>query len=341
MIKTIRAIASLNVLACTLLSGCVLVHETVGRNAEVRVGRPRQIAPPADIASFAAPPLSPMALSRDIERLSSDDFQGRAPASEGEARTVSYVSRAFAASGLEPGARQPDGQMGWLQTIPITRTTLTNAPDLQITKGRRTETLRFGADVLLWTRSSDASIALANAEIVFVGYGVVSRELGWNDYAGIDMRGRVALVLANDPDFATGDDRGFGARAMSASGDVALKLEEAARQGAVGALIIYEVEAAGAAWETLRERNAGAHYDLAPEGDAPSRLAVEGWIRQDAAQALIARAGFDFATLRAPGAAARFYAPFSRHGLRNIGDDKRNPHIFQRDRHSARRSAHP
>jgi Zn-dependent M28 family amino/carboxypeptidase len=296
-----KTVAALGALACaaSALSGCALWHETVGLRGPVRMQQPRAVAAPADMPSFRAAPMTPPALRGHVERLASDAFEGRAPATQGEALTIDYIVRAFTAAGLQPGARQPDGSIGWRQTVPLSVSRLSNAPDIDLTQGRERNTLRYGADIVLWTKRDAPSVSLADAELVFVGYGVVSPQLGWNDYAGLDMHGRVALILANDPDFATGDDRGFGGRALSAFGDVSTKLEEAARQGAEGALIIHETGAVGVTWDRIGATYSGAQFDLVRDDAGAGRPAVEGWIRQGAAEALIARAGFDLATLRA------------------------------------------
>src|SRR5262249_8298447 len=153
--------------------------------------------------------------------------------------TVNYIERAFQLAGLQPGARE-NGQPSWEQAVPMVAATVANDPVLTIGEGPDAGSYRYGADFVAWTKEVDTHRGLEDAEVVCVGYGVVDRDLGWNDYAGIDMHGKIALILANDPDFETGDNRGFRGRAMTYEGTWAYKFEEAARQGAAGAFIVHE-----------------------------------------------------------------------------------------------------
>lgn len=242
-----------------------------------------------DFPAFQHPPLSPSALLGHVERLASDEFEGRAPGTHGEELTVDYISRAFGALGLEPAV---DG--AWVQNVPIATAQVTNNPTLSLGQGR----YAFGTDFVAWTKRLEPHTAIANAELVFVGYGVVAPENNWNDYAGIDMHGKIAVILINDPDFDTGDDRGFGGRAMTYYGRWVYKFEEAARQGAAGAIIIHEDAAAAYGWGTVQSSWSGPQVDLVRADAGASRVQVEGWIQNRVAQELFTRAGLDLAVER-------------------------------------------
>src|SRR5262249_53263465 len=149
----------------------------------------------------------------------------------GEDLTVDYIRRAFRVAGLSPGVPVGNRASAWEQVVPMVTRTLTNTPALAIGPGIDLHPLTYGDDFVVWNKTGQEHVALENAEIVFVGYGIVRPDLGWNDYAGVDMHGKIALILVNDPDLETGDDRGFSGRAMSYYGRWTYKLEEAARQG--------------------------------------------------------------------------------------------------------------
>ena len=254
--------------------------------------RPSLTASQRAIPAFATPPLTPQALTSHVQTLSSDEFGGRAPGTRGEQLTIDYVTHAFSALGLQPGAPNPaGGQPLWTQDVPMVTATVTNNPVLNLGGAN----YAYGTDFVAWTKRLDENVNLQNAELVFVGYGVVAPELGWDDYAGVDMNGKVAVILINDPDFATGDDRGFGGRAMTYYGRWVYKYEEAARQGAVGAIIIHEDAAAAYTWPVVNSSWTGPQFDLAREDRGASRVAVEGWIQNNVARELFRRAGLDLA----------------------------------------------
>lgn len=253
------------------------------------VTRPTPNAAMSAFPAFQNPPLSPAALLAHVERLSSDEFEGRAPGTHGEEMTINYITSAFAAMGLRPG-----NNGGWTQEVPIAAAEVANNPTL--TLGRNAYV--YGSDFVAWTKRLEPEVSLRDAELVFVGYGVVAPENNWNDYAGVDMHGKVAVILINDPDFDTGDSRGFGGRAMTYYGRWVYKFEEAARQGAAGALIIHEDAAAAYGWPVVQSSWTGPQFDLVRTDRGQSRVTVEGWIQNAVAQSLFQRAGLDFAAER-------------------------------------------
>ncbi len=196
--------------------------------------------PPAEDAHE---PLSPAALLSHVEVLASDEFEGRSPGTRGEELTVQYISDQFYRAGLQPGVNG-----SWIQEVPLATAEVTNNPTLTL----GANTYAYGSDFVAWTkRQNEPRISLENAELVFVGYGVNAPENDWNDYEGVDVRGKIVVVLVNDPDFDTGDDRGFGGRRMTYYGRWTYKYEEAARQGAAGVLIVHETAAAAYPWAVV------------------------------------------------------------------------------------------
>jgi Zn-dependent M28 family amino/carboxypeptidase len=249
---------------------------------------------------FAGPPLSEAALLDDIRTLASDEFEGRAPGGQGEALTLAYLERTFAAAGLQPGVTLPDGTRSWRQEVPLTAATLTNTPTLTLTGRDGAREYAYATQFSAWTRRLDPTIDIANAPLVFVGYGVNAPELGWNDYEGVDVRGKIVVMLINDPDFETGDDRGFGGRAMTYYGRWTYKFEEAGRQGAAGAIIIHETAGASYPWAVIQSSTGPRpRWDVVRADRGANRTGFEGWITNDVAQETFRRAGLDFNQLKA------------------------------------------
>lgn len=235
-------------------------------------------------------PVSPAALSADVKVLASDAFAGRAPGTEGEDRTVDWLVAQFRAAGLQPG-----GPLGsWTQAVPLVRTRI---GDGMVRANGVAWELR--KDVYLSTVRSVSQVTVERAPLVFVGYGVNAPERDWDDFKGVDLTGKVAVFLVNDPDFeasAADDARGkFGDRRMTYYGRWTYKFEEAARRGAVAALIVHDTPGAGYGWDTVTAP-AGENYDVA-RPPAP-RVMLQGWIEGEAATRMFAAAGLDLGRLR-------------------------------------------
>lgn len=239
----------------------------------------------------AAPanPISPERLSADTKVLASDAFEGRAPGTAGEEKTLAWLIAELKAIGLEPAG--PDGK--WTQEVPLVRT--------QLGAGKYragNSDLRVGEDIYVSTVQPVGQVAINDAQMVFVGYGVTAPERGWDDFKSVDLKGKVAVMLVNDPDFEAGPGDGsadkFGARRMTYYGRWAYKFEEAARRGAVAALVVHDTPGAGYGWDTVTASQ-GENYDIA---GASGRLMLQGWIHGDAAKRLLAASGLDLATLR-------------------------------------------
>lgn len=256
-------------------------------------------APATDIEAFEHAPLSNEALLSHVRVLASDEFEGRAPGTNGEQLTLDYLQRAFEAAGLEPGVTRADGTRSWFQETQLTAATLTNVPTLTIAGRDGAREYSYATQFSAWTRRLDPTIDIENAPLVFVGYGVNAPELGWNDYEGVDVRGKIVVMLINDPDFETGDDRGFGGRAMTYYGRWTYKFEEAGRQGAAGAIIIHETAPASYPWAVIQASTGSARWDIVRADRGANRAGFEGWVTTDVAMETFRRAGLNFNQLKA------------------------------------------
>ncbi len=250
------------------------------------------------VPAFAHPSLSADALMGHVNVLSSDEFEGRAPGTHGETLTLAYIERAFTAIGLQPGVTDADGSHSWLQEVPLNSAFVEGAPALTISGADGAHAYEYRSQFVAWTKRVQPDVSIENAPLVFVGYGIVAPEHHWNDYAGVDMHGKIAVILINDPDFATGDDRGFGGRAMTYYGRWTYKYEEAARQGAAGAIIIHEIAPAAYPWWVVLSSNTTTQFDVVRPDQGMSRVAVEGWVTTEVGHQLFSRAGLDFDALK-------------------------------------------
>jgi Zn-dependent M28 family amino/carboxypeptidase len=238
-----------------------------------------------------------------VRVLASDDFEGRKPGTPGEEKTVAYLVEQFRKLGLKPG----NGE-GFLQQVPMVES-LTGADASLSAAGRNgTLTLAYGKDMVLWSKRSAPQAELRDSELVFAGYGIVAPEYAWNDYADIDVHGKTVVVLVNDPGYATKDPKVFRGGTMTYYGRWVYKIEEAARQGAAGVLLVHDSDAAGYGWSVVQSTWTGAQLGLSTAGGDAGRAAIEGWIQKDAARALFTAAGLDFAATEAAAARAGFKA---------------------------------
>ena len=232
-------------------------------------------------------------LHKHIAVLASDEFEGRAPATKGEELTVNYLADEFKKLGAKPGATDSDGNPSWFQQVPVVEMQIETTP-LEIKGENFSKSLAPLTDMVTFTQRQTAASKLADSPLVFVGYGIVAPENDWNDYAGLDMKGKTAVILVNDPGYATQDKNLFNGNAMTYYGRWSYKFEEAARQGAEGAIVIHENGAAGYPWEVVSGSWSGAQISLAAEDKNADRVAVESWITSDSAKALFEAAGLDF-----------------------------------------------
>ena len=227
-------------------------------------------------------------LRASIEVLAHDSLEGRAPGTAGEDRTIRFLTSEFQQLGLVPG----NGE-SWTQDVPLV--SITASPDMvmEISGDEESETLQYLTDFVATTEQVVEAIALEDSDLVFVGYGIVAPEYGWNDYEGLDATGKTVVILVNDPGYATEDPDLFTGRAMTYYGRWTYKYEEAARQGAAGALIVHRTGPAGYPWAVVENGWSGAQFGLEAAGDV-SLVDVGGWITEERARELFARAGMDF-----------------------------------------------
>src|SRR6202140_5398790 len=244
-----------------------------------------------------------------IRILSPDEFEGREPGSKGEQLTIKYVEDQFRSAGLEPG--NPDGT--YLQSVPLVGITPDSGMKLTLTGHGRTLQPKFQDDFVAWSkRVTDTSAS--DADMVFVGYGVQAPEFQWDDFKGADVKGKILVVLINDPpvpdpaDPSKLDPKTFGGAAMTYYGRWTYKFEKAAQMGAAGCVIIHQTERAGYPWEVVRNSWSGTQFDLATPDKNMGRLAVESWITSDFASKLFRAAGQDF-NKQIAAAASRDFKP--------------------------------
>jgi len=245
-----------------------------------------------------APTFDGKRLSQEVKTLSSDEFEGRAPATAGETKTVAYVVEQMKAAGLEPGGDLKNGKRAWTQAVPLARAQISGTPDLSLSIAGKTQRLTQGEEITVRAPlDGSKSVSLANLPLVFCGYGVKAPERKWDDFKGIDLHGKIMVVLINDPDFESGVGD-FGGKAMTYYGRWTYKYEEAARQGAAGILIVHETEPAAYGWATVKNSNTSTMFDIVRDHPEREHTKVEAWIQRDLAVDLFKRAGLNFETLK-------------------------------------------
>jgi Zn-dependent M28 family amino/carboxypeptidase len=236
-------------------------------------------------------------MSNMIRTLASDEYEGRAPGAPAEAKTIAYISEQFRLAGLEPAGDSG----GWTQKVPLVRTQLAKGGSVAVTRDGRRTPLRVSDDVYLSTVRETDRARIDGAPMVFVGYGVAAPERPWDDFKGVDLEGKVAVFLVNDPDFealpgAPVAGR-FGGQAMTYYGRWTYKFEEAARRGAIAALVVHETAGAGYGWNTVQAPG-GENYNIVLKPGAPQPVLLQGWIQRSATEDLFRRAGLDFETVK-------------------------------------------
>jgi Zn-dependent M28 family amino/carboxypeptidase len=239
--------------------------------------------------------------------LSSDEYEGRLPGTRGEELTVAYLTDQFKKAGLKPG----NTDSTYIQKVPLVGITPAPAP-LVVTKGRQEQTLRWRDDVVAWTKHVAPSAGISDSELVFVGYGVVAPEFDWDDYKGVDVKGKTIVMLVSDPPVVDSvnrselDPKVFGGRAMTYYGRWTYKFEIAAMKGAAGALLIHETGPAGYPYQVVQDGFTGERFDLVTPDKNMSRSPIEAWISAEAARKLLQLAGQDFDRLKEQAATREF-----------------------------------
>ncbi len=268
---------------------------------------------PAEPVQVPAVTFDEQDFHRHIQVLASDEFEGRAPATAGETKTIEYIRDAFRDAGLAPA----NGD-SYYQPVPMVEVTAQPQGGLAVKAGDAERRFKVGDETVVWTRRLVPEASIADSELVFVGYGIVAPEYGWNDYAGLDMKGKTAVILVNDPGYASGDAQLFTGKAMTYYGRWTYKYEEAARQGAAGAIVIHDTAPASYGWEVVRSGWTGPQLDKWSEDGNVGRTAIEGWVTYPAAQAMFDLAGLDLAQLQAR-AGERGFKPVSMQARASAG----------------------
>jgi len=236
-------------------------------------------------------------MSATVKTLASDAFEGRAPGTPGEEKAVEYLIHRFRALGLQPAGEHG----GWTQQVPLVHNTAGVPTRLEVSVGGSILPLVAGRDINPGTIRPLSQITIHDAPMVFVGYGVAAPERGWDDFKGFDLQGKVAIFLVNDPDFEANPGEPvtgkFGGRAMTYYGRWTYKFEEAARRGAVAALVIHETAAAGYCWN-VASSTVGGWYDIVRSADEAQPVLMQAWIARESAVTLFTKAGLDFAALK-------------------------------------------
>ena len=270
-------------------------------------------APVAPEEAADASPINMENMSETVKVLASDEFMGRAPGTEGETRTVAYLIQRFSDLGLEPGGR--DG--GWTDPVTLRHSKIEDVRTLNVKDGDTTLPMVQGRDIEISSANPRETIRVDNAPVVFVGFGASAPERDWDDYGDMDLTGKVALFLVNDPDFGVPDDHPvaglFGGRRMTYYGRWAYKYEEAARRGAVAALVIHETQAAGYGWNVAAS-SPGENYAVVGGSTAKPAVDLQGWLQEDMAKQWVAEAGYDLDALREK-ARQRDFQAFTLDGL--------------------------
>ena len=265
----------------------------------------RKLAPLSAIAlllasgAATAQSFDPARLDSHIKTLSSDEFEGRGPATPGEQKTVAYLVQQLQAAGVEPGGEVVNGQRQWTQRVPLLKSDIVGTPAISLNRGGKITQLNQGPEIAIRSPlNGQTAINLSNAPMVYVGYGVSAPERGWDDFKGVDVKGKVIVTLINDPDFEGGEGD-FGGKAMTYYGRWTYKYEEAARRGAAGVIIVHETAPASYGWATVQNSNTNTMFDIVRQNPAEAHVPINGWIQLDQARAMFKGAGLDFDQLKA------------------------------------------
>lgn len=231
-------------------------------------------------------PVTADEIKSHIAVLADDSLMGRKPFTVGETKSINYIAAQFKKLGLAPG-----NNGSYFQDVPMVQVTGTPTPTMDISGAKGNLSFKAVQDFVIFSRREENTIQIKNAPMIFAGYGIVAPEYKWNDYAGLDVKGKIVVVLVNDPGFKSGDHTLFKGDTMTYYGRWTYKYEEAARQGAAGILIVHQTEPASYGWSVIKNSNTGAKLFLQQADKHRSRCQIEGWITDSAAQKLFATVG--------------------------------------------------
>jgi Zn-dependent M28 family amino/carboxypeptidase len=255
------------------------------------------VAVPLTAASTGG--FSPQRLSTHVQTLGSDAYEGRGVNTRAEVKTVDYIVGQFKAAGLQPGGDPAAGGRSWTQAVPLLQSDWQGAPAMTMDINGQRANLTQGEEIAARAPTNGASaVNLEGAQLVFAGYGVKAPERSWDDFKGADLKGKVMVVLVNDPDFEGGEGD-FGGKAMTYYGRWTYKYEEGARQGAAAVLVIHETEPASYGWNTVKNSNTNTMFDIVRENPAAEHPLLEAWIQRDLAQRLFAASGTSLEAMKA------------------------------------------
>ncbi len=284
-----------------------MVHRLAALGASLLIAAcatPPETAPPVAVAAaepaLDIPEIAPGTISettmKDVVRtLSSDAFEGRAPGTAGEEKTLALLTERFAAAGLTPG-----NNGSWFQEVPLVEIAASNLSPLVIGGGAEPLSYTFGEDYVAVTYREVPRIDIADSELVFVGYGINAPERDWNDYAGLDVTGKTVVILVNDADFGTETLEGpFGGKAMTYYGRWTYKFEEAARQGAAAALIVHDTAPASYGWNVVESGWSGPQFYAQSANGGSDQTMANGWVQKEVAREILNAAGQDLDALMA------------------------------------------
>jgi Zn-dependent M28 family amino/carboxypeptidase len=253
----------------------------------------------APLLAASAGSFSPQRLSDIDKAISSDAFEGRGPATRAEPKVIDYISSQFRAAGLEPGGEIIDGKRSWFQSVPLLESQIMSTPTISLNENGTVVPLRQGDDIAVLAPLNGAKqVDIANAPLVFAGYGVTAPERNWDDFKGEDVHGKIIVVLVNDPDFEGGEGD-FGGKAMTYYGRWTYKFEEAARRGAAGVIIVHETAPASYGWQVVQNSNTVPQFDIVRDNPAAAHSPFESWIQRPLAVQLFQRSRLDFEQAKA------------------------------------------
>ncbi len=284
-----KKLMGVTLLAAGVLAGC-------GSQEAAKVPAAQATNSAADVAA-SYDSINAEQLIEHIKVLASDEFEGRAPSSKGEELTLDYLTKQLTAVGFKPG----NGD-SFLQAVPMV--SIEASPDMSLSIGGKE--YKYGDEMVMGSSRITESSSIKDSELVFVGYGINAPEYQWNDYDGIDVKGKTVVILVNDPGFATQDPALFTGNAMTYYGRWTYKYEEASRQGAAGAIIVHETAPASYNWSVVEHSWTGAQFGFVRDDNNMGRVAVEGWVNSDVAKEIFSNAGLDFAAMKEKAAKGSF-----------------------------------
>jgi len=263
------------------LAGCMSTPPASNTTAEIPAQAP------------AKPDLSSARFMAQVKAIADDRLEGRAPGTKGETLTLEYLESEFRRIGLQPG-----NGASFRQPVPMIELTPDRRAMALNVSGKSTRALKYGIDFVAGSRLQQREIVLKDVEIVFAGYGVDAAEHQWNDFAGLDVKGKLLVVLINDPGFGSKDLSLFKGETMTYYGRWTYKFEQAAKLGAAGVLIVHDTDGAAYGWEVVQNGWLKPLYDVETSGPPAPQTQMQGWLSAAAASTLFADAGLDFAELK-------------------------------------------